>query len=106
MALSVYLLVAVPATFASSLLSFGSTFSAARSRRSVRFICALSLFASIINGVFVGYVHSIDQQPPPPNATDRFWAIIMIVTFALSALGLWRAFFYPLRLHHDDNRNA
>ena len=91
MALSGYIIVGVPATFAAALLAFGYSFSAARSRRSVRFFFALTLLASIVNGVFGIYLFSIDRNPVPSNPTDRFWAVIMIATFALSAFAWWRA---------------
>ena len=91
MALSVYLLVAVPITFASALLACGATFSAAaRSRCSVRGLGALALCASIINGACAGYLHAIDQKPPPLNATDGFWVVVMIASLVLAAFGLWR----------------
>jgi hypothetical protein len=89
--LVVYLFSAVPVTFASALLSFGFTFSAARYRRSVRRVCSFSLVASILNGVFVVYFIATDRQPPSVDAADAFWAFVMIATFILSVLGLWRS---------------
>lgn len=90
-ALSAYLIVAVPATFVAALLAFGSTLSVARNRRSVRRACGLTLFVSALNIGFVIYLLSVDQQPSQPNATDRFWAAIMVAAFIISALAFWLA---------------
>lgn len=91
MALSAYLLVSVPLAFSAALMVLAATFSSMRSRPLTRWAGALTLLVSVGNGIAVAYLRSIDQKPVPPNAEDRMWAAMMMVTIVLSALAWWRA---------------
>jgi hypothetical protein len=98
-----YLIFGIPASLAVASVGFAATFSTARSASSVRLICAIALFTSLVNAVFAIILTSHASDPASGTLVDRVWGGMLIATIPLSLIGWWRASNSPSNRKDDHD---
>ena len=95
MLLSGYILFGVPLSFWLSVVAFALSLSGKRKEPFVRWLCRVALVMSFVSGVIVYLFLRNDHNPTPLGTEERWWAVMFVGTFILSAAAVWRSWPEP-----------